>query len=233
VHSSYVGPGVDAAGLYVGMTRGRHSDTALTIARNRDQAVERLADTMMRGQLEVTLDDARTAAFRELGRAARTPSSATEDREARWDDQQRRPYGAIVDVDLELDRMGTVLEEVRRHLVERDQAVRASQSLWRRLDAIVATETATTHARVSAAPDSDHRARRIAAAAEVDADLRALEQASEDYRRAAGSATALTAEQLHRDQLGMGARETEDRERRIAAEAITVSPETVRSGLSR
>jgi energy-coupling factor transporter ATP-binding protein EcfA2 len=233
VHSSYVGPGVDAAGLYVGMTRGRHSDTAFTIARNPDQAVERLADTMMRGQLEATLDDARTAALRELGRAARTPNRPTADGGARWDDQHRRPYGTIVDVDALLARMDTVLEEDRRHLIERERAVRAGRSVLRRLDAIVATETATNHARVSPAPVSDHRARRVAAAAEIDADLRALEQASEDYRRAAGSVTALTAEQLRREQLSVGAREVEDRERRIAAEAIAVSPETVRSGMSR
>jgi Mg-chelatase subunit ChlI len=63
--------GVDAAGLYVGMTRGRHTNTALVIARTPDKAVEHLADTMMRGKLEVTLDDARRASRIELGRAAR------------------------------------------------------------------------------------------------------------------------------------------------------------------
>ncbi len=73
VDRSYVGPGVDAAGLYVGMTRGRHSNTAITIARDADHGVEQLADTMMRGRLEITLDDARRGALGELGRAARTP----------------------------------------------------------------------------------------------------------------------------------------------------------------
>lgn len=71
VHASYVGPGVDAAGLYVGMTRGHTSDIAFMVDRDPDQAIERLADTMMRGQLEVTLDDAHSAARRELGRASR------------------------------------------------------------------------------------------------------------------------------------------------------------------
>lgn len=73
VHASYVGPGVDAAGLYVGMTRGRHANTALTVARGPDKAIEQLADTMMRGKLEVTLDDARRAVRSELSRAARDP----------------------------------------------------------------------------------------------------------------------------------------------------------------
>lgn len=77
VHASYVGPGVDAAGLYVGMTRGRATNTALTIARGPNEAVERLADTMMRGQFEITLDDARHAAARELDRAARPDAGAT------------------------------------------------------------------------------------------------------------------------------------------------------------
>lgn len=76
VHASYVGPGVDAAGLYVGMTRGRHANTVLTVAPDPDTATQHLADTMMRGHLEITLDDARRAAQRELGRAARIPSPA-------------------------------------------------------------------------------------------------------------------------------------------------------------
>jgi energy-coupling factor transporter ATP-binding protein EcfA2 len=74
VHAAYTGPGVDAAGLYVGMTRGRTANTALTVARDREKAIEQIADTMMRGRPEVTLDDARRASLSELGRAARDPS---------------------------------------------------------------------------------------------------------------------------------------------------------------
>jgi len=73
VHASYTGPGVDAAGLYVGMTRGRIANTALTVARDLEKAIEQLADTILRGKLEVTLDDARRAVRSELGRAARNP----------------------------------------------------------------------------------------------------------------------------------------------------------------
>lgn len=79
VHSSYVGPGVDAAGLYVGMTRGRHTNTAITIGRDTDHAIDQLADTMMRGRLEVTLDDARRASLSELGRAARAHAPGSND----------------------------------------------------------------------------------------------------------------------------------------------------------
>lgn len=79
VHSSYVGPGVDAAGLYVGMTRGRHTNTAITIGRDTDHAIDQLADTMVRGRLEVTLDDARRASLSELGRAARAHAPGASD----------------------------------------------------------------------------------------------------------------------------------------------------------
>jgi nucleoside-triphosphatase THEP1 len=72
VHHSYVGPGVDAAGLYVGMTRGRRSNTVIAIARDSERAIEQLADTMIRGRIEITLEDARRGSLSELGRAART-----------------------------------------------------------------------------------------------------------------------------------------------------------------
>jgi len=73
VHAAYTGPGVDAAGLYVGMTRGRVANTALTIAQSAEGAIEQLADTMLRGLPEVTLGDARRSARKELDRAARDP----------------------------------------------------------------------------------------------------------------------------------------------------------------
>jgi len=68
-----VGPGVDAAGLYVGMTRGRARNEAIVMLKPNQTAVDELADTMLRGLPEVTLDDARRAARTELSRAARTP----------------------------------------------------------------------------------------------------------------------------------------------------------------
>lgn len=78
VHASYVGPSIDAAGLYVGVTRGRRTNTVMMIARNYNQAIEQLAETMMRGRLEVTLDDARRASLSELGRVARNPAHAAQ-----------------------------------------------------------------------------------------------------------------------------------------------------------
>lgn len=73
VDVSLVGPEVDAAGLYVGMTRGRASNTALVVARHTDEAVQHLADTMMRGLPELTIRDSRNAAVSELRRVARDP----------------------------------------------------------------------------------------------------------------------------------------------------------------
>ncbi|NYE18025.1 AAA family ATPase [Microbacterium immunditiarum] len=69
--ASVVGPGVGASGLYVGMTRGRQHNEAIAIARTTDAAREAIADSMMRGTQEVTIDDAVRAAREELWRAAR------------------------------------------------------------------------------------------------------------------------------------------------------------------
>lgn len=73
--ASIVGPGVDAAGLYVGMTRGRTHNEAVAIARTDAAARDQIADSMMRGIPEVSIDDSARAARRELGRAARPPES--------------------------------------------------------------------------------------------------------------------------------------------------------------
>ncbi|WP_417374432.1 AAA family ATPase [Glutamicibacter protophormiae] len=74
--AAMVGPGVDAAGFYVGMTRGRTRNDALVIARTNDAAVRRVAETLMRGGIETTFDESRAAARAELGRAARIPGGA-------------------------------------------------------------------------------------------------------------------------------------------------------------
>ncbi|WP_292836827.1 MobF family relaxase [Microbacterium sp.] len=69
--ASIVGPGVDASGLYVGMTRGRAHNEAIAVARTDAAARDQVADSMMRGIPEVSLDDSLRAARSELGRAAR------------------------------------------------------------------------------------------------------------------------------------------------------------------
>lgn len=68
--ASIVGPGMDAAGLYVGMTRGRAQDEVIAIARGGADAREQIAEAMMRGAQEVTIDDSVRSARGELRRAA-------------------------------------------------------------------------------------------------------------------------------------------------------------------
>ncbi|GAA3033283.1 AAA family ATPase [Microbacterium dextranolyticum] len=77
--SSIVGPGVDASGLYVGMTRGRAHNEAIAIARTDAVARDQIADSMMRGIPEVSIDDSVRAARSELARAARSPGGTAGD----------------------------------------------------------------------------------------------------------------------------------------------------------
>lgn len=73
--ASIVAPGVDAAGLYVGMTRGRAHNEAIAVARTDAAATNQIAESMMRGIPEVSIDDSMRAARSELGRAARLAES--------------------------------------------------------------------------------------------------------------------------------------------------------------
>lgn len=69
--AAVVGPYVDAAGLYVGLTRGRHQNIAITVARTDEEAIAQVGATMMRGTTELTIQDAECAAHGELRCAAR------------------------------------------------------------------------------------------------------------------------------------------------------------------
>ncbi|MFF1571401.1 AAA family ATPase [Leifsonia sp. NPDC058292] len=67
---SVVGPGVDAAGLYVGMTRGKMSNRAVAIAPTESSARSQLVETMQRQTVEATIEKSRAAARTEFDRAA-------------------------------------------------------------------------------------------------------------------------------------------------------------------
>jgi len=69
---SIVGPGVDAAGLYVGLTRGRARNDVVVIASTLEAAKMELAATMQRQLGEETIEKSRVAARQELARAARS-----------------------------------------------------------------------------------------------------------------------------------------------------------------
>jgi nucleoside-triphosphatase THEP1 len=74
--ASVVGPDVDAAGLYVGLTRGRLSNVAIVVARTDAAARECLTESMQRGTPELTMQDALRAAEAEVRRAARNREAA-------------------------------------------------------------------------------------------------------------------------------------------------------------
>lgn len=74
--ASVVGPDVDAAGLYVGLTRGRTHNVAIVVARTDAAARECLAESMQRGTPELTMQDAVRAAEAEVRRAARVRDAA-------------------------------------------------------------------------------------------------------------------------------------------------------------
>lgn len=67
---SMVGPGVDAAGLYVGMTRGKGSNRAVVVAATESSARTQLVEAMQRQSVEETIERSRAAARTELHRAA-------------------------------------------------------------------------------------------------------------------------------------------------------------------
>jgi ATP-dependent exoDNAse (exonuclease V) alpha subunit len=77
-----VGPGVDAAGLYVGLTRGKHHNAAVLVAATENSAESQLVEMMQRQTLEETMEKSRAAAQTELRRAAQPtggPIIATSD----------------------------------------------------------------------------------------------------------------------------------------------------------
>lgn len=68
--ASIVGPDVYAAGLYVGLTRGRIHNVAIAVAQTDVSAQDAVAQSMMRGTPELTMRDAVIAAEAERRRAA-------------------------------------------------------------------------------------------------------------------------------------------------------------------
>ncbi|WP_181059400.1 AAA family ATPase [Pseudoclavibacter sp. AY1H1] len=92
VHGSIVGPGVDAAGLYVGLTRGKRVNEAFLVASDDATAERQLVESLRRGDLEASLQDNYRALHRELGISAREGVFAP----APW---QQRPAGHLLDLD--------------------------------------------------------------------------------------------------------------------------------------
>ncbi|MDQ7876570.1 AAA family ATPase [Microbacterium sp. QXD-8] len=151
--AAVVGPGVDASGLYVGMTRGRTHNEAIAIAGTDAAARDRIADSMLRGIPEVSIDDSLRAARTDLSRAARPPAPVP------WTDRAQRPFGHVLDI----ERVHAQYQ--RREATARSEVDDATQWLhntWRTLldiDARIAGDTAIGHGRTSGLDGELHAAR--------------------------------------------------------------------------
>lgn len=139
--ASIVGPGVDASGLYVGMTRGRVHNEAIAIAGTRAAARDRIADSMLRGIPEVSIEDSIRAAHTEFSRAARSPelTSPTD---------RTNPSSGLRD-----DGAASTESAARAAL---DNATDWLHTTWHTLldlDARIASDTATGHGRAATTDD--------------------------------------------------------------------------------
>ena len=142
---AYTGPGVDAAGLYVGNTRGKFHNESIHIAGTLDDAKAQLIDTITRGVPETTIADGRAAAQAELDTAART--SGEPDVPAPWQD---RPWGDVAAVDDRLQSERAVQHDARSALeqvIDRiAQRERTLVKIDQRLADLEARDNANRHA---------------------------------------------------------------------------------------
>lgn len=115
---SIVGPGVDASGLYVGLTRGRYSNRAVVVAHDEASACRQLADSMLRGVPEPDLEDAVRGARYDLWRAAKDPRSESRG-ELEGDSSRTRNRGTAQSATL-LDNLGRWLASARSTLLRAD-----------------------------------------------------------------------------------------------------------------
>jgi hypothetical protein len=229
--ASIVGPGVDAAGLYVGMTRGRAHNEVIAIAHTDRAATERIAESMLRGIPEVSLDDAIRAARTELGRAARTPAPEA-DKPAPWTDRTRRPLGH----ELDIDRLATAREEqdreLRQHLGDTRQWLTDTRSALLELDARIAAGDATRHARTPHSGDT-LAASRSQLVDEYEARSAGYIQLTDMYRKHAHLLELTETERGLRQTLGEDARRAENAARRSAAASPVAGQMPSHGGLTR
>lgn len=147
--AAIVGPGVDASGLYVGMTRGRIHNEAIAIARTDAAARDQVAESMLRGIPEVTLDDSVRAARIELGRAARD-AAPRPPYVVPWNDRRMRPFGAVADIDRVIAMTMNKLNELVRTLDPLTEWIDAGERALRGSDAAEASAQALHHAQADA-----------------------------------------------------------------------------------
>ncbi|MFK4806167.1 AAA family ATPase [Microbacterium sp. ZW CA_36] len=192
-HASIVGPGVDAAGLYVGMTRGRTHNEAIAIAGTDAAARDRIADSMIRGTPEVSIDDSIRGALTELSHAARPP-------EAELSTARHGPAAHMGQTPTE----GQQREHPARvALEETNDWLHATWRTLLELDARIARDTATGHART---PETKHQLRE------------AREQLADRYQARSEEYAGLL--QAYADERMAHAAETERRIRAVVAPTL-------------
>ncbi|WP_344050600.1 AAA family ATPase [Microbacterium lacus] len=150
--ASIVGPGVDAAGLYVGMTRGRFHNEAIAVASTDEAARAAVADAMRRGQPELSVEDSERAARAELDRAARPALPL-------WNDRVRRPLGRVVDIQQLATALQREASQAARQLARIDEWMGSTEGILLAADARIAGEL--TKARDGNAADG-RRAEKVA-----------------------------------------------------------------------
>lgn len=217
-----VGPGVDASGLYVGLTRGREHNAAIVVADNTQSAREQLVETMQRGRIEATLDDARVAARADLAHAARRVDAPVTDdgKPAPWHDRGVRPLGKIV----HLDEMLSEAVEAEKSLFEQitrlgdkiatDQAaldeVEVKIATWAAVDHVSSVSDQEEQSAPLLLPTKDVLGKRVAAARAERTEL------SREYRKVTRRIGDAQREQGIRERLGADVTAFEDDARRRA-----------------
>lgn len=217
--ASIVGPGVNASGLYVGMTRGRLHNEAVAIAHTAATARDQIADSMMRGTPEVSIDDSERAARTEHGRAARTPMP-NGPRDALWSDRARRPLGHLADLERSIARQEHRAEAILANLDELDAWLDASASALHNASRGHAAGDARAHARPRESVTHDAQ---VDAAREALGERRLIitadrDRLAADYSRAILFLDQARTERTLRAGLSPNARALEERAR-IAASA--------------
>lgn len=223
VDASIVMPGVDASGLYVGMTRGRELNEVITLAASRSAQVEQLASTMMRGTSEASFEDAAAAARLDLSQAAKPAEQPTPKRGPvemhRWDDDSARPFGWVPDVAQLVAKSRADLEAARTALTRSNDQLQEQQQTVAEIERRLAQMEAQLHAR----PGDDTRLKEThQLAATLRTRLKELQSGSRgnyrEYTTALSRWEASRSEAVLRDQLTPELRSWEDSARTASAQ---------------
>jgi exodeoxyribonuclease V alpha subunit len=140
---SIVGPGVDSAGLYVGLTRGRKHNEVVLIAGGASDARTQLQEMMRRGQIEATIGEGQRAAQVDLGRAAR--ASAMQVVKAVWTDRGQRPLGRVMNLSRILEQEQAAEVNLSSKATVLADQIALDQRTLETVDERLATWDARTH----------------------------------------------------------------------------------------